>query len=240
MGGGNLKQTNGEKSSMKIEDQTYLLKNNAPIIGVDDFNKIAQNLLKPGESSCIAQRQQSYSRMAEGYGYGDSKMNVLVACENPVSGGHALEQLCHDKLGPNRNRIPNENGGTTRELAKDVSLQDQILLVCLMAQGTVEEIDSDDARRFEPTSAGMRWAFRKIRQFDIAVVEEGFNWMPYGRQNRKDLSGGWGCPWEDGAWESARPNNSEKAHEVAIKFNPENMPVAFNFCKYEPKVFAGC
>ena len=220
--------------------KTYILKNNAPVIGVDDFNKLPQNLIKPGESMNIAQRQVAYSRMAKGVGYGDCKMNVLAVAEKPKSGSNNLEQLLHDKLGTFRMRVSNNQGGTTRELAKDVPLAEQILLVCLLAQGTVEQIDSEDAARFTPTSAGMRWAYKKIRQFDTAVVDEGFNALPYGRNVRYDLHGK--NYWEDGEWEvqgyGARPNNSAKAHEVAIKFNPNNMPVAFNFCTYKPKSFA--
>ena len=167
-------------------------------------------------------------------------MNVLAVAENPKSGSYELEQLLHDKLGPYRMRVPNRAGGTTRELAKDVPLAEQILLVCLLAQGTIEQIDSGDAARFTPTSTGMRWAYKKIRQFDIAVVEEGFNYLPYGRNVRNDDHGQ--NFWEDGPWETqghgARPNYSVKAHGVAIKFNPRNMPVAFNFCKYKAKSFA--
>ena len=224
--------------------KTYILKNNAPVVGVDDFNKIPQNLIKPGMSgSSVFNRQSSYGRIAKSTGYGDCKMNVLAVAENPKSGAYELEQLLHDKLGPHRMRVPNEQGGTTRELAKDVPLQDQILLICLLAQGTIEQIDSEDSARFTPTSTGMRWAYKKIRQFDIAVVEEGFNYLPYGRNVRND---GYGHNyWEDGSFElsNRRPhflgaNNGKKAHELAIKFNPNNMPVAFNFCKYKAKSFA--
>jgi hypothetical protein len=217
--------------------KTYILKNNAPVVGVDDFNKIPQNLIKPGMSAAnVCQRQYAYSRIAKSTGYGDCAMNVLAVAENPKSGAYELEQLLHDKLGPHRMRVSNEQGGTTRELAKDVPLQDQILLICLLAQGTVEQIDSEDSARFTPTSTGMRWAYKKIRQFDIAVVEEGFNYLPYGR-NVRNLCGD--NYWEDGVWEASNfPNNSVKAHQLTIKFNPRNMPVAFNFCKYKPKSFA--
>ena len=87
-------------------------------------------------------------------------------------------------------RVPNLQGGETRELAKDVPLADQILLVCLLAQGTVKEINSEDVARFTPTSAGMRWAYKKIRQFDTAVVDEGFNVLHYGRNVRDGMARG--------------------------------------------------
>ena len=211
--------------------KTYILKNNAPIIGVDDFNKLAQNLIKPGESYQVCERQQRYSGIVRKVNH--PNLNVLAVTENPKTNTIDLEQLLHDKLGPYRYRIGNGFGGTTRELAKDVPLAEQILLVCLLAQGTVEQIDSEDVARFTPTSAGMRWAYKKIRQFDIAVVEEGFGWMPYGHKVGTSEQ-----EWIDEPWEGSkgRPNNSKKAHEVAIKFNPQNMPVAFNFCKYKPSL----
>ena len=220
--------------------KTYILKNNAPIIGVDDFNKLPQNLIKPGMTyDNVHRRQKQYSRVAKPVGYGDSQMNVLATSENPKTGALRLEQFLHDKLGSYRMRVPNLQGGETRELAKDVPLADQILLVCLLAQGTVKEINSEDVARFTPTSAGMRWAYKKIRQFDTAVVDEGFNVLHYGRNVRDGI---WKNHWEDGPWEvkgsGAQPNNSVKAHELAIKFNPNNMPVAFNFCKYKAKSFA--
>ena len=221
--------------------KTYILKNNAPIIGVDDFNKLPQNLIKPGMTyDNVHRRQKHYSRIAKPVGYGDCKMNVLAVAEKPKSGANNLEQFLHDKLGPYRMRVSNLQGGTTRELAKDVPLAEQILLVCLLAQGTFEQIDSEDVARFTPTSAGMRWAYKKIRQFDTAVVDEGFNYLPYGRNERSDWHSfkGHVNKWIDGPWETSHENNSVKAHEVAIKFNPQNMPVAFNFCKYKPKSFA--
>ena len=176
--------------------KTYILKNNAPVVGVDDFNKIPQNLIKPGMSGAnVCQRQYAYSRIAKSTGYGDCAMNVLAVAENPKSEAYELEQLLHDKLGPHRMRVSNEQGGTTRELAKDVPLQGQILLICLLAQGTIEQIDSEDSARFTPTSTGMRWAYKKIRQFDIAVVEEGFNHLPYGRNVRDYLNNYWAASY---------------------------------------------
>ena len=218
--------------------KTYILKNNAPVVGVDDFNKLPQNLIKPGQSRCAFQRQSHYTRVARPVGYGDCQMNVLAVTENPKTGANRLEQFLHDKLGPYRMRVSNTIGGTTRELAKDVPFAEQILLICLLAQGTVEQIDSEDVARFTPTSTGMRWAYKKIRQFDIAVVEEGFNYLPYGRARQCGFHNTTGVDeWSDGVFSNQR-GNGEKAHEVAIKFNPNNMPVAFNFCKYKPKSFA--
>ena len=213
---------------------TYILKSIHPFNGVDDVDKLAQNLMKPGESCQVSQRQQKYTNMVRNVNH--PSLNVLAVAERPKTNANDLEQLLHDKLGPYRYRIDNSMGGTTRELAKNVPLKDQILQVCLLAQGTIKEIDSEDAERFTPTQKAWDWVYKKIRQFDIAVVEEGFGWMPYGRfvgsQGNQE--------WVDGPWESSkgRPNKSKKAHEVAIKFNQKNMPVAFNFCKYKPKVFA--
>ena len=123
----------------------------------------------------VHRRQKHYSRVAKPVGYGDCKMNVLAVAEKPKSGANNLEQFLHDKLGPCRMRVSNLQGGTTRELAKDVPLAEQILLVCLLAQGTVEQIDSEDVARFTPTSAGMRWAYKKDRQKAYSCQFENFN-----------------------------------------------------------------
>tara|TARA_Y100000310_G_scaffold68133_1_gene63440 strand:+ start:2245 stop:2898 length:654 start_codon:yes stop_codon:yes gene_type:complete len=214
-------------------NKTYILKSIQPNLGVDDVDKLAQNLMKPGESCQVCERQQRYSGIVRKVNH--PNLNVLAVAENPKTNTIDLEQLLHDKLGPYRYRIGNGFGGTTRELAKNVPLKDQILQVCLLAQGTIKEIDSGDAARFTPTQKAWEWAYKKIRQFDIAVVEEGFGWMPYGHKVGTSEQ-----EWIDEPWEGSkgRPNNSKKAHEVAIKFNQKNMPVAFNFCKYKPKVFA--
>jgi hypothetical protein len=219
--------------------KTYILKHNVPIVGVDKVNDIPQNSLKPGHCGkrgrgAVCARQDAWTR---GLGL---NLNVLAVAENPKTDCEDLENLIHDKLGPYHARIDNGLGHKTREFAHQVKLIDQIIAVCLLAQGTVKNINSADAARFTPTQRGLTWAFNKIRAFDSLIVDEGYTYLRFGGMATKWR--GVDIPrwqyWSDDYAVYTGPDYVEEhklAHKYAMKFNPNKMPVAFNFCKYKPK-----
>jgi hypothetical protein len=216
--------------------KNYFMKNNAPIVGVDTFETQPQNYCKVGFGEAISDRQfrNTVILRKNNMGYGDAQLNVVCEGSNSKSYHLDIEDACLDVQAPYRVRPSNLGGGNTREFAKDVPLWTQILTHCIIAHGTFNEIDNvDDFKRFEPTMKGMNTALKDIKAFDDAVVNQGYNRMIYGWQDRSLNE------WNDGPWEGTRKeNNSEAAHTFVRKFDSKD-PFSFSFLKLKSqKVFA--
>lgn len=212
-------------------NDAYILKHIQPTIKLDEEIS-PSNIVKPGHTGvAIEQRRASWSTRLS------VQFNVLAAFENPKTQNNLMEDMIHDLLGPWRVRCVDGQGGCTRETADNVPLGIQALAICFGANATAQEVDPEDFTKFKPTQKTLDWVMRKIKKFNQTVSTEGFTRLNYGRSYGSGV-------FEDGPYDGLDQdgriwytNQSVLAHELVLKFNPDNMPKQMEMCKYKKTRF---
>ena len=212
-----------------IED-AYILKHVQPTKQLDEEMN-PSNVMKPGHTgNAIFERQGSWRKRL------GLQFNVLAAFENPKTNNWLVEDMIHDLFGPWRVRCVDGQGMCSRETASDVPMGVVALAICFGANATAQEVDPEDFTKFSPTKKTLAWVIQKIKKFDQLVSTEGFTRLNYGRSFGQGV-------FVDGPYDAKQDgriwyrNHSELAHELVLKFNPDNMPKQMEMCKYKKTKF---
>jgi hypothetical protein len=208
----------------------YILKHVQPTKQLDEEMN-PSNVMKPGHTGvAITERQTSWRKRL------GLQFNVLAAFESPKTTNWLMEDMIHDLFGPWRIRCVDDGGQCSRETASDVPLGVQALAICFGANATAQEVDPEDFTKFSPTQKTLQWVVQKIKKFNQLVSTEGFTRLNYGRSLGQGvfIDGPYNIKQDGRVWYN---NHSELAHELVLKFNPDNMPKQMEMCKYKKTKF---